>query len=1859
MFSGKVIKADPEKTSWGSIKPDEPVPAALKGKTIVFKQDKVNGEPCSTSDDIWFTVDETPGTIVAATAVWHQEDVSDAGSESDSESDASDESQKNDSMETDQPAVQKESGPSLKPQSRYRGRIVNMLENYGFLKSLSPLPSTYNEQENIYFSLKDSESAGLALQKDDELEYTLGAQDREKPRAFKVKLVKCSPRKAETVLQYLNQVLAKLQGSHKEQEECCMQLLTCTAVWQGVGDCETVTEEGTLLIMECVERIANSSTVMQTHVCGILNQLSSTKFLNPRLGPLAILVKNRGIRIQKGVMQSMHSFSTLLVKHVPDKALAIVTILKPLIGFSVPGLEELLYNTLRTVVHESSDSAEDMEWNELPKIPTLAELLNGPIENTVNLRKVKEKGTYSSADDYLDIYFRLLRADCFASLCSGIRAFMAGNLDHRDMNVYRNVQLVGLKETQMKSGLGLAVRVIPCRKGVNWETTSCLMFGNLLCLTPAGTFKDPIWATVLDRNTETLKKTGVVTIELAADCNKMSDADAVIALSNAGPTMIMAESPTYYKAYQPVLAALQNMKPEDIPFQRTIIDSKIPNTPTYLPPLAISEATKHESCSSLDSSQKTAFDAVLRNEIGIIQGPPGTGKTFIGLKILEYIFSMSTCLDGPVLVLTYKNRALDDFLKDLAIKYHGKVARVGGRSNEPILERCNLTEIKKIHRKSAELFNQWKLLDSEANILKIHLRQGGNRLNRTLNFCSACLIEQMTVKQLCSFLQGYDWHKLPDKFQFQSWQIKERNAGKRRQMVQNFIERLLSDNCKSTNDIYVKHVPTPDWITDVKTVIEIAVKDWIPSVQEFTQVELQLSQNILTEVNTDEIFSNQTKDDLEDRDAEEEQQERVAVMEKGQRTNKLQDLFMFERKTNVPKLFANASGILQDINISTLLNTQDLWKLSNLQKIYLVQHLLMQESLEAKDEFQKTLKSYSNISSAKNEIENRHKAAILKDMKVIGMTITGASIHNELLRQVKPEIVLVEEAAEVLEPQLLAVLGPWVKHLVLIGDHQQLRPPVESYSLRKDYNFDVSMMERLINNKMPFATLAKQNRMRVEFAELLLDIYPDLESNLQRVSKNTAPNCMEKSMFFWNHTYPENNHQGRSYSNDEEAERALKLAMFFIQQGISPGRITILAAYQGQTSLIRRLLRQAEKDDPSFFSTETVASTYTQMEDGNTEKSNERVIVHTIDNYQGDENDIIIVSLVRSSKPGFLSSLNRRCVVQSRAKCGMYFIGNKETFSSVLHWSRFLEGMAVKGCVGEIIVLQCPRHPNESKVHALNAKEVTFGAFCKKQCAEYMPCGIHPCRKTCQPAHRHLRCQEKVTFHFMKCQHPGRRYCFQNESQVMCMQIVPYQFTCGHSVDKACHKDPISLTCKAKCPRKLKCGHLCDKLCGEECIDESCKVCKQIREEKERQRLKAEEQEREKIRQQVKKEIEKIRKAPASETSFSRRELKPDGESAAEYLDVEDRVKKYVQSSHKWFPTVTNIEKVTNSGLELKWLEAKSRMVDPTHSSLKFHGTSKEAVDAIIKTGFLMPKKPGMYGRGIYFATDASKSAQEIYTKGSNMLLLCDVLLGRVLTVKAAKPDATLASLRANNFDSLFAKRDTASSGGVRYDEFVVFDPAQAFPRYVIHYSCTSARMEEFGQDTLTEQAMRKKDIFKIVLQSRRSVDMKDPKDFHFRIAESQFLRLKATGRYSGAQNATIKSIDYYVNPALVRKFEIMQQRMKMKYGNSKESEYILAFHGTPSRDVMESIMKENFRLDKIQRAAYGRGIYFSEFPDVSLGYGQQLLLCKVLPGKERQPGSDPQDMESIIVRADEGGRGEMVVIGNVDQILPCYVINL
>ena len=448
------------------------------------------------------------------------------------------------------------------------------------------------------------------------------------------------------------------------------------------------------------------------------------------------------------------------------------------------------------------------------------------------------------------------------------------------------------------------------------------------------------------------------------------------------------------------------------------------------------------------------------------------------------------------------------------------------------------------------------------------------------------------------------------------------------------------------------------------------------------------------------------------------------------------DLLLLELDSGYSQYSFKVSDFPSSVYVSmVVLDTADLWELKpDVKKYQFIFSLMLHEREESMAKFAREVEKLKVSMQLRQQLRNVSRTEALKSKSLIGVTITGASINHELLQQVDPKVVIVEEAAEIMESSLVAALGKSVRHLIMIGDHKQLRPQVDTWELRRDYKLDVSMMERLIRSKYPFKALKKQNRMRPEFSALLKDIYPNLEDNMERVAGNKPIDCIVKSMFFWSHDCPEegrkkgDQEQGRSKKNEGEADMVVTLVLFMLINGTSPSQITVLAAYQGQTVLIRKKLRAAQQ---RLFASESAESNFIQ--------------VHTIDMFQGDENDYVIVSLVRSNNDGnlgFLGEMNRRCVAQSRAKCGLYFVGSADTVTrnrgkkSV--WAPIVESMKREDCVGRSLEIQCPRHKGIS-VHSVESSKGELQLFvenpkrlCNIVCGETMPCDLHKCREEIQ-----------------------------------------------------------------------------------------------------------------------------------------------------------------------------------------------------------------------------------------------------------------------------------------------------------------------------------------------------------------------------------------------------------------------------------------------------------------------------------------------------------------------------------------------
>ncbi|PYH91620.1 P-loop containing nucleoside triphosphate hydrolase protein [Aspergillus ellipticus CBS 707.79] len=514
-----------------------------------------------------------------------------------------------------------------------------------------------------------------------------------------------------------------------------------------------------------------------------------------------------------------------------------------------------------------------------------------------------------------------------------------------------------------------------------------------------------------------------------------------------------------------------------------------------------------------------------------------------------------------------------------------------------------------------------------------------------------------------------------------------------------------------------------------------------------------------------------------------------------------------------------------------------------------------------------------------DDIRNEVDLRCLHEAQVIGVTTSGLARNLRMLQCLRPKVVLCEEAGEVLEAHILTALLPSVEHAILIGDHMQLRPQIQDYNLSREnheggeqYSLDKSLFERLVDPddessvQIPFCTLETQRRMHPSIARLIRDtLYPRLE-DAPPVLEYPEVSGMRRRLFWLDHGYVEGNVSdadalGTSHWNAFEIEMTTALVTHLLRQGsYKDGDIAVLTPYLGQLHRLRQRLSESVTIVVGERDQDDLENAGLDVNDGQAgtpiTKTNalRTVRAATIDNFQGEEAKVVVISLVRSNpqkRCGFLRTSNRINVLLSRAKHGMYVIGNSATSGHVPMWRQVVDILKENGNFGTSLELQCPRHPDSPILVSNPNHFVQYSpeGGCDKCCVNRLRCG-HACKQKChstllhdavycqKPCPRpqngceHIcpklcgdvcphRCPVKVfqAGRTLKCGHAAEELpCWQSQdpSAVLCPVSMERKVPgCNHTVIKPCHVDVKNskFKCVNPCGVNLPCGHTCKRLC--------------------------------------------------------------------------------------------------------------------------------------------------------------------------------------------------------------------------------------------------------------------------------------------------------------------------------------------------------------------------------------------------------------------------------------------------------------
>ena len=322
------------------------------------------------------------------------------------------------------------------------------------------------------------------------------------------------------------------------------------------------------------------------------------------------------------------------------------------------------------------------------------------------------------------------------------------------------------------------------------------------------------------------------------------------------------------------------------------------------------------------------------------------------------------------------------------------------------------------------------------------------------------------------------------------------------------------------------------------------------------------------------------------------------------------------------------------------------------------------------------------LKSRAAEIELRINAELFGEARVIACTLVGSAHH--LLEGMKFGTLFIDEAAQALEAACWIPMKR-ASRVILAGDHCQLPPTVKSISALRA-GLGKTLMERIAENKPEVVTLLKiQYRMNDEIMRFSSDWFyggkvesaPQIkyrsvldydhpitwidtsnEENQITIEVEDAPEdsaSTSSSVSAANQNSDLNFKEqfvGESFGRINKAEAELTLltlAEYFTKIGkqrVLEERIDvgIISPYRAQVQYLKKLIKKYE-----FF------------------KPYRRLIsVNTVDGFQGQERDVILISLVRSNDEGqigFLKDLRRMNVAMTRARMKLIILGNKDTMT--------------------------------------------------------------------------------------------------------------------------------------------------------------------------------------------------------------------------------------------------------------------------------------------------------------------------------------------------------------------------------------------------------------------------------------------------------------------------------------------------------------------------------------------------------------------------------------------------------------------
>lgn len=273
------------------------------------------------------------------------------------------------------------------------------------------------------------------------------------------------------------------------------------------------------------------------------------------------------------------------------------------------------------------------------------------------------------------------------------------------------------------------------------------------------------------------------------------------------------------------------------------------------------------------------------------------------------------------------------------------------------------------------------------------------------------------------------------------------------------------------------------------------------------------------------------------------------------------------------------------------------------------------------------------------DLEDKLVQTILDNSQVIATTLIGT--ESGVMKDMRFKTVVIDEASQALEPECWVAMLK-AKRVILAGDHQQLPPTVKSNEA-VDIGLQITLFENLIKRQQGISLLDTQYRMNEDILGFSnAAFYDNALKSEEKIRQHTLPSDSAPLVFIdtsGTGFEEEMNPKQRSYKNPGEFF-IIREHLLSISERAAGHSIGIISPYKEQVRHMQESLGETE------------------------ELKTHDIRIDSIDGFQGQEKDIIYISLVRSNDQGnigFLNDYRRLNVALTRAKKKLIIVGDSST----------------------------------------------------------------------------------------------------------------------------------------------------------------------------------------------------------------------------------------------------------------------------------------------------------------------------------------------------------------------------------------------------------------------------------------------------------------------------------------------------------------------------------------------------------------------------------------------------------------------